>query len=92
MKYQDGQIDPKDTLKNILIPGSEDDPKELEDWEWVFPKASDAPTQIKDGDTIMYETSPMEGPIPGYEIPVMAGVTLVTVIGLIYVIMRKRKK
>ena len=88
IEYKDGQLDPKDVLSGETVKDSD----ELDDWEWVFPKASDAPTQIKDGNTILYETTPMAGPIPGYEIPVLIGVSLVSVIGLIYVIMRKRKK
>ena len=92
IEYLDDQQDPKDMIKNYITPGSEDDPDELDDWEWVFPKAGDGPTQMKDGDTIFYQTEPMEGPIPGYEIPVLIGVSLVSVIGLIYVVMKKRKK
>jgi hypothetical protein len=88
IEYKDGQLDPKDVLDGETVKDSD----ELDDWEWVFPKASDAPTQIKDGDTILWESTPMEGPIPGYETPVILGVALVSVIGLIYVIMRKRKK
>lgn len=89
---EDGQLDPRDVIDNLIDPDPDYDPDELEDWEWVFPKASDGPTQMKDGDTIFYETTPMEGPIPGYEVTIIIGVSLVSVIGLIYVIMRKRKK
>ena len=91
IEYIGDQIDPKDTIENLITPGSEDDPDELDDWEWIFPKASDAPTQMKSGDTIFWESTPMEGPIPGYEVTILIGVSLVSVIGLIYVIMRKRK-
>jgi hypothetical protein len=92
IEYQDDQLDPRHMLKNIKVPGSEDDPNELSDWEWVFPKASDAPTQMKSGDTVFYQTDPIEGPIPGYEVTVILGVSLVSVMGLIYVVMKKRKR
>jgi hypothetical protein len=86
IEYQDDQLDPKDVLEG------DSDPAELKDWEFVFPKASDAPTQIKRGDTILWESTPIEGAIPGYEIHIIVGVSLVSVIGLIYVVMRKRKR
>jgi hypothetical protein len=93
---EDGQIDPRDSLRWKENGAPEkfwgDGEDELEDWEWQIYSVSDLPNQIRDGDTILWESTPMEGPIPGYETPVILGVALVSVIGLIYVVMKKRKK
>jgi hypothetical protein len=86
-EYLDDQIDPRD---DIRLGGDGED--ELEDWEWQVYSVSDQPNIMKDGDTIFWQSDPIEAPIPGYETPIIIGVSLVSVIGLIYVVMKKRKR
>jgi len=98
VEYQDGQIDPRDLVRNqplyMSLYGTplEDDPDELKDWEWDIYSVGGAPNTIKDGDDILWQSTGIESAIPGYEVTVILGVSLVSVVGLIYVIMRKRKK
>ncbi len=87
INYQDGQLDPRDILRG------EADPDELDDWEWVFPygdTGSQGTVQIKDGDTVFWEDGGVDQ-IPGFEITIILGASAVAILGLIYVVMKKRK-
>lgn len=89
INYQKDQLDPKDDPRM-----GGDGKDELEDFEWVF-TYGDTGTQdviqIKDGDVVFYEIGILEQ-IPGFEISVILGASAVSIIGLIYVVMKKRKK
>ena len=89
INYQKDQLDPKDDPR---MGGNGKD--ELEDWEWVF-TFGDTGTQdviqIKDGDLVFYEIGIVDQ-IPGFEITVILCASAVSIIGLIYIVMKKRKK
>jgi hypothetical protein len=87
INYQDDQYDPKDILEG------ESDPDELEDWEWVFPygdTGTQGAVQLKDGNEVFWESKGIEQ-IPGFEVSIILGASALSIIGLIYVIMKKRK-
>jgi hypothetical protein len=88
IEYIDDYIDPADLS---IFGGDNED--ELEDWEVVFPYG-DTGTQgtvsIQDGDEIIAQWGGIDQ-IPGFEISIILGASAISIIGLIYVIMKKRK-
>jgi hypothetical protein len=88
VEYQDEQIDPADSL---LIGGDGED--ELDDFEIVLVYSdTGGPSSIefKDGDEVFWKQEAVSA-IPGYEVHILLGASAITVIGLIFVIMKKRK-
>ena len=89
IEYQDGQIDPHDIY---AFGGDNED--ELDDFEYEFAfgdyGAQETKT-IKDGDTIIWQLGLIEQ-IPGFEISIILAASAISIIGLIYVVMKKRKR
>jgi hypothetical protein len=86
-EYRDDFDDPYEVAKGEL------DPHHLEDWEVVFTYSeygSQSMRQYKDGDDIFFEMGGVEQ-IPGYEVTIIIGVSALSIVGLIYVLMKKRK-
>jgi hypothetical protein len=68
-------------------------PDELEDWEVVFTYSeygSQAKIQYMDGDEIFFEKGGVDQ-IPGYEVTIILGASALSILALIYVVMKKRK-
>jgi len=88
IEYEDGQIDPAD---NAIFGGDNED--ELKDFEIEFPygdTGSQGTISYKDGDETFWQMGGVEQ-IPGFELTIILGVSAISIIGLIYVIMKKRK-
>ena len=69
------------------------DPDELEDWEVVFTYSeygSQSKVQYMDGDDIFYEKAGVDQ-IPGFEVTIIIGASALSILGLIYIVMKKRK-
>jgi hypothetical protein len=88
VEYQDDQIDPKDDLRWLAYGFDVDGEDELEDYEVEF---FGDDTVWKDGDTQFWVYGGVEQ-IPGYEVTVILGASAFAIMGLIYVVMKKRKK
>jgi len=88
IEYKDGQIDPKDLAE---FDGAEED--ELKDWTVEFPygdTGSQGTISCKAGNTVFWQWGGVES-IPGYELTIILGVSALSIIGIIYVMMKKRK-
>jgi hypothetical protein len=87
IEYLDGQLDPKDVLRG------EADPSELDDWEWWFEygDTGGSSESFRDGDTIFWQSAGVDQ-IPGFEITVILGASALSILALIYVVMKKRKR
>ena len=87
IEYQDGQYDPKDIING------DPDPNELKDFEYVLTYSDIGSCECvwKRGDTILYQAGFVEV-IPGYELTILLGASAVSILALIYVIMKKRKR
>ena len=87
VEYQDDQPDPKDFLMG------DSDPDELDDFEFVitFSDPGGCGCAWTSGDTILWQTGAVDQ-IPGYEITILLGVSGISVLALVYVIMKKRRK
>ena len=87
IEYVDGQLDPKDILKG------EADPDELSDWEIVqtFGDVGGGGAVWMSGDDILWQAGAIDQ-IPGYEITILLGVSGISVLAVVYVIMKKRKR
>jgi len=94
MKFDfDDYLDPADWEidKDLLV--ADEDPDELENWKVVFTYSeygSQSKVQYMDGDDIFFEKGGVDQ-IPGYEVAILIGVSALSVLGLIYVVMKKRK-
>ncbi|MFX0070378.1 MAG: hypothetical protein ACFFAO_04735 [Candidatus Hermodarchaeota archaeon] len=69
------------------------DPDELENWEVTFyygEYGSQNKIEYSHGDEIFYSKESL-AVIPGYEITIILGASAVAILGLIYVVMKKRK-
>jgi len=91
----DDYLDPADWEVDcdLLVAKALEDRDELEDWEVVFTYSeygSQSKIQYMDGDDIFFEKGGVDQ-IPGYEVVILIGVSALSVLGLIYVIMKKRK-
>jgi hypothetical protein len=87
VEYQDDQIDPKDDLRWLAYGFDVDGEDELEDYEVEF---FGDDTVWKDGDTQFWVYGAVEQ-IPGYEVTIILGASAFAIMGLIYVVMKKRK-
>jgi hypothetical protein len=92
VEWQDDQIDPKDSLLwgGIYAGDGED---ELEDFEIEFPygdTGGQGTVSYMDGDEIFWQLGGVDQ-IPGFEITILLGASAVAILGLIYVVMKKRK-
>jgi hypothetical protein len=70
-----------------------DDPDEMEDWEVTFyygEYGSQSKIEYKHGDDIFFSKESL-AIIPGFEITIILGASAVAILGLIYVVMKKRK-
>jgi len=89
IEWPDDTIDPKDML---IFGGDGED--ELKDFEVQLVVAEagalGAPTWTR-GDTIIWQMGGVDQ-IPGYEITILLGVSAISVLALVYVIMKKRKR
>lgn len=88
IEYKDDTLDPKDA---IVFGGDGEDT--LDDWEWVFPYGeygSQTEQNMKDGDTIFYQRASLDV-IPGFEVTVILGASALSILALIYVVMKKRR-
>ena len=87
VEYQKDQADPKDILEGDA------DPDELEDFEFVisFSDYGLCGCAWTSGDTILWQAGGVDQ-IPGYEITILLGVSGISVLALVYVIMKKRKR
>ncbi len=88
IEYLDGQLDPGDVITGDL------DPAELKDFEFVFAfgqYGSQDSTTVKDGDTEFWKSAGIDQ-IPGFEISIILGASALSIIGLIFVVMKKRKR
>jgi hypothetical protein len=88
VEYMNGQIDPSDLS---IFGGDNED--ELKDFEVVFPygdTGAQGTITIQDGDDIIAQWGGVEQ-IPGFEVSILLGVSVLSIIGLIYVVMKKRK-
>jgi hypothetical protein len=87
IEYLDGQLDPKDVLRGDA------DPDELDDWEWWFEygDTGGSSESFRDGDTIFWQAAGVDQ-IPGFEITVILGASALSILALIYVVMKKRKR
>ncbi len=90
IEYLDAQVDPSETQK-LIYPA---DPDELKDFEMVFVYGEyggqDSVT-FKDGDTEFWKSGGIDQ-IPGFEISIILGASALSIIGLIFVVMKKRKR
>jgi hypothetical protein len=87
IEWPDSYFDPKDLLEG------EADPKELEDFEIEFPYGeggTQGTISYKDGDDIFWQMGGVDQ-IPGYEIPIILGASALSILALVYVIMKKRR-
>ncbi len=90
IEYQDGQLDPRDIARGKSVKDSD----ELKDWELVVTIGVDTggPNPVfKRGDTILWQAGGVDQ-IPGYEVTILLGVSAISVLALVYVIMKKRKR
>jgi hypothetical protein len=89
----DDYLDPADTVVDYDNPVADPDPDELEDWEAVFTYneyGTQDKVQYMDGDEIFYEKGGVDQ-IPGYEVTIIIGASALSILALIYVVMKKRK-
>ncbi|MFX1339489.1 MAG: hypothetical protein ACFFDK_12825 [Promethearchaeota archaeon] len=88
IEYKDGiRYDPSDLFNG------EADPNELDDFEVTFAygdTGGQGTVQVKDGDTVFWEAGAVQG-IPGFEITIILGASALSILALIYVVMKKRK-
>jgi hypothetical protein len=78
---------------DYIDPDDEDAEAELEDWEVTFyygEYGSQSKVEYSDGDDIIYSKESL-AIIPGFEITIVLGASAVAILGLIYVVMKKRK-
>jgi hypothetical protein len=89
IEYQDGQLDPRDVVRGKSV----DDSDELKDWEMIvtFGETGGPNCVFKRGDTIFWQAGSVDQ-IPGYEITILLGASAISVLALVYVIMKKRKR
>ncbi len=88
IEYVDGQLDPGDVITGDL------DPNELSDFEMVFvygEYGGQDSTTVKDGNTEFWKSAGIDQ-IPGFEISIILGASALSIIGLIFVVMKKRKR
>jgi hypothetical protein len=88
IEWIDGYIDPKDW---VAFGGDGED--ELKDFEIEFPygdTGGQGTVSYKDGDEIFWQMGGVEQ-IPGFEISIILGASAFAILGLIYVVMKKRK-
>jgi hypothetical protein len=102
VEYEDETIDPAD--RGVVLPygataltppvdigGDEED--ELEDFKFIFvysDTGGQSSVKIEVDGEVIFEISAVSA-IPGYEVHILLGASALTVIGLIFVIMKKRK-
>ncbi len=89
IEYPDGQIDPSDRPQFNGL-----NTRELDDFEYEFAfgdYGAQETRTIKDGDTIIWQLGLIEQ-IPGFEISIILGASAISIIGLIYVVMKKRRR
>ncbi len=87
IEYIDGQLDPGDVAMGVA-------PGDLEDFEMVFvfgQYGSQESVTFKDGDTEFWKSGGIDQ-IPGFEISIILGASALSIIGLIFVVMKKRKR
>ena len=86
--WPDDYIDPKD---RTVFGGDNED--ELEDFEIEFPygdTGGQGTVSYKDGDEIFWQMGGVDQ-IPGFEISILLGASAIAILGLIYIVMKKRK-
>ncbi len=90
VEYQDGQIDPADMVVAGYKGEGED---ELKDFEFVitFSDPGGCGCAWTRGDTIMWQSGAVDQ-IPGYEMTILLGASAISVLALVYIIMKKRRK
>jgi hypothetical protein len=88
IEWQEDSIDPKDW---VAFGGDGED--ELEDFEIEFPygdTGGQGTVSYMDGDEIFWQMGGVDQ-IPGFEISILLGASAIAILGLIYVVMKKRK-
>ena len=88
IEYVDGQLDPGDVAMGVVSPG------DLDDFEFVFAfgqYGSQDSVTVKDGNTEFWKSAGIDQ-IPGFEISIILGASALSIIGLIFVVMKKRKR
>jgi hypothetical protein len=95
MKFRmDDYIDPAYNNPKDAVGGVElDEPDEMEDWKVKFyysEYGSQNKIEYLKGDDVFYSKESL-AVIPGFEITIIIGASAIAIIGLIYVIMKKRK-
>ena len=89
VEYQDGQIDPADMY--IFGGDNEDELKDFEILINVVEMGALGISTWKRGDIILWQAGGVDQ-IPGYEITILLGVSGISVLAVVYVIMKKRKR
>jgi len=89
IEWPDNYIDPRDL--SVFGGDNEDD---LSDFEIAFPygdTGGQGTVSYMDGDDIFWQMGGVES-IPGFEITILLGASAIAILGLIYVVMKKRKR
>ena len=89
IEYKDDQIDPKDMY--IFGGDNEDELKDHEILISVVEMGALGISTFTRGDTILWQKGSVDQ-IPGYEITILLGVSAISVLAVVYVIMKKRKR